>query len=771
MSRKMQRTIGKWLNWKTGAAVLAVLLIAALVLQFTVGWGNIWESIFGTAGPEGGQTCLPTCVENDGKFLSMPGEDMASFGGEKIVVWITVPGDWGAFEIGFFDGDSGKDGAGNINMWQGHWDNTTTQCTYTLYADPVRNGLGSQQVAQWSSMDMSNNAWHNVSVSTAVNARSPRGDYIYRLELTRPVQGIGINALKLRSNAWLSTGQASLVNASFAIVGMVATTNDFFILYPNATDWNNLGSSSYAGEWQFYFYVPTNTAYLEVWDGDFDRGTFANVAGDSDDPNTEGKPSWASPYAVNEGARGRGNPADNFSNVLYRRGDPVWYEIVDPNGQPIFQNGNPGNPLEPSGTEEWEKYLITSDAGRFPVPNAADAQTGNLPAGMYHWDIHSLDLHNTVWIRADFQICSPEGCPPPPWCDTECACPRTIGYWKNNVKKVLEGKPNGTQETRESLEWGLRNIALVSPLYRHGLDVCNPAPINDPTPLTLEEANRILQRDKKNYGSCDEKSMLARALQQNLATWLNLGTSKIGYNVVTTLNGIAGGYYEGSMWEALNYAQDIILYQRGDAGLLERAKDIADMINNGQLNVDPEDRACGEYTQVIPPDKQPPKHENMPKQPKHPEPPAPVVGCDPARVNQYGVENPTNNPFYGIKFEYQSGTEIRDGGFDEFRFTLPADQVNAMTSIQLEAKAGEIVGQGTLEGCQFNGFAPCEQTLESSGFLFTFQGAVDNGDGTFTLTFHVQNMNGYGLSHATFGLPGGAVPTNPSGNYQSEVCP
>ncbi len=771
MSRKMQRSIRKWLNWRTGAVVLAVLVIAAVVLQFTVGWGEIVGSIFGTAGPSGGQTCLPTCTENDGKFLSLPGQDMASFGGEKIVVWITVPGDWGAFEIGFFDGDSGKDGAGNINPVAGHWDNTTTQATYTLYADPVRNGQGNQQVAQWSSQDMPNNAWHNISVSTAVNARSPRGDYIYRLELTRPVQGIGINALKLRSNAWLSTGQADLVNANFAIVGMLGTMNDVYILYPQFSgNWATIGESVYAGDWQFYFYVPTDTVYLEIWDGDFDRGTFANAAADTDDPNTEGKPPWASPYAVNEQARGRGNPADNFGNWLYRRGDPVWYEIVDPAGVPIFQNGNPGSAGEPSGTEEWEKYLITADTGQFPVPGAADASSSRIQPGLYHWDIHGLDLHNTVWIRADFEICAPEGCPPPPWCDTECACPRTIGYWKNNFNKVINNK-NGAQETRESLEWGLRNIALVSPLFRHGLDYCNPVPISDPTPLTLEEASRILQRDKKDYPGCENNTMLARALQQNLATWMNLGTSKIGYNVTTTLNGIAGGYFEGSMWEALTYAQDIILYQRGDAGLLERAKDIADMINNGELNVDPEDRACDQYAHVIPPDKQPPRHNDMPKQPKHPEPPNPVVGCDPPRTNNYGVLNPTNNPFYGIKFEYQSGTEIKDGGFDEFRFTLPADLVNGMTSIQLEAKAGEIVGQGTLEGCQFNGFAPCEQALESNGFVFTFQGAVDNGDGTMTLVFMVQNMNGFGLSHATFGLPGGAVPSNPSGSYQSQVCP
>lgn len=777
MSRKMQRSIGKWLNWKTGVGVLAVLLIAALILQFTIGWGEIIRSIFGTAGPEGGQTCLPTCNtgdQEDGRFLMISNSGEATFAGRRIVVWVTVPADWGTFELGIFDGDSGKDNNGNINLKGGNWDDTTTEATYTLYADPAKNGLVGQQVAQWMGQSMPNNAWFNQTLNQDPRALTPdKKNYIYRLEVTQPIQSGGLNGFKLRSTGWMSAGRASLVNAELAFMGALMTMPDFNILYPQNQGLTKPGVSKYNGDWQWYFYLPTNTVTLEIWDGDFDRGSYNGFGLDTDDPNTVGKPSWASADTQDEGIGGtylgnpgRGAPADNASKIYYRIGDPVWYEIVNPAGVPIFQNGNPGNPNEPSGTEEWEKYLITADTGQFPVPTAADAECSVLQPGMYHWDIHGLDLHNIAFIRTDYEVCPAGDCPPPPWCDTECSCPRTIGYWKNNVKKILEGKPKGIQETRESLEWALRNIALVSPLYRHGLNVANPVPISDPTPLTLEEANAILQKAAGN-------TMLDRALQQNLATWLNLGSSKIGYNVTTSLDGIAGGHYEGSMWDALNYAQNIILYQRGDAGLLERAKDIADMINNGALNGDPAERSCSDanYQQQFPPAKQPPKHQNMPKQPKHPEPPAPVVGCEPPRTNQYGVESPTNNPFYGIKFEYQSGTEIRDGGFDEFRYTLPADVVNGMTAIQLEAKAGEIVGQGTLDGCQFNAFTPCDRTLENNGFLFTFHGAVDNGDGTMTLTFTIQNMNGYGLSHATFGLPDGVVPSNPSGGYQSEVCP
>jgi len=312
---------------------------------------------------------------------------------------------------------------------------------------------------------------------------------------------------------------------------------------------------------------------------------------------------------------------------------------------------------------------------------------------------------------------------------------------------------------------GAAQRPLASPLFRSDINVAAPVPIATPSRLTDQEANAILQKAAGN-------SMLDRALQQNLAAWLNLGSGKIADTTVVSLN-VPGGTFQGTAWEALLEAQDIILYHRDDPVLLERAKTMANLINNGLLGENAETSTCQDYVPVIPPDKQPPSRDKMPKAPKQPEPPNPVVGCDAPRVNQYGVESPTNNPFYGIKFEYQSGSEIKDGNFDEFRFTLPADAVAAMTSIQLEAKAGQNVGQATLQGCAFNLAGPCDATAQDPNgfFVFSFQGALDNGDGTLTLVFHVQNNTGNGLSHATFGLPEGQVPPSPSGSYQSEVCP
>ncbi|MBN1483585.1 MAG: hypothetical protein JXA37_02590 [Chloroflexia bacterium] len=745
---KAQRQLRKLFNWKTGVGVLAVLLIVLIVGQIAGWWP--W-AVTGTVfpNPPDGYTCLPTCSETDGKFLSMPGEDMASFGGEKAVVWIGVPDGNPSFEIGFFDGDSGKDWA------TGNWDNTTTETTYTLYADPLKNGAGSEVVAQWSSNDMPNNAWFNQVLNVGDNAKAPSGHYFYRLELTRPVQGYGINALKLRSTGYLSTGQADLVDASFAIVGMLATGNDKATLYPNYQSYSNMGPSTYTGEWDFYFYLPTAEGTVEFWDGDFDRGSSTTTAADSDDPNTDGKPAWASPYAVDERAGGRGAPADDFVNLLYRRTPPVWYEIIDPAGQPIHTNN------EPSGTEEWERFVVSTD----PAVNA-DLHVSALQPGWYNWHIVGLDLHNTVWIRTNYEMAPIP--PPPVW--PEGSCPRTIGYWKNNVKKVLiDGKTNGVQESRESLEQGLDNVAASSELFRSGVDLCAPAPIGNPVRLTDQEAHRILQRSKKDYPGCDENSMLARALQQNLATWLNLGTGKIGPNTVLSLN-TPSGLFEGTAWEALMEAQNIILYERDNAARLEYAKDIADYINNGLLGEEAEDSVCEDYAEVIPPDKQPPPYEDLPEAPAPPAPPPPVVGCDAPRVNTYGVENPTNNPFPGIKFEYQSGTEVKDGAWDLYRVTIPSGDAANLGSVQLEAKAGQdqVIADANLSGCDFDNFTPCEAEVESGGFIFSFQGAVDNGDGTMTLTFQVQNNTNHGISHVTIGLPNAIWG---GGNYQSEVCP
>jgi hypothetical protein len=278
--------------------------------------------------------------------------------------------------------------------------------------------------------------------------------------------------------------------------------------------------------------------------------------------------------------------------------------------------------------------------------------------------------------------------------------------------------------------------------------------------------------------------MLGRALQQNLATWLNLASAKISDNAIVTIN-VPSGTFEGTMLEALLEAQNIML----TGGNTERAKDIADMINNGQINTDPADNidasgnpVCTIFTSVLPGGKQPKKYDELPKANKPadlpnptPEPQPDPNTCANVRKNIYTVENTTNNPFYGIKFNYASGTEVKDSNYEQFSFVLTKDQAAAITSMQLEAKAGTGQDEATikLENCDLTGALMCEPVISDNHlFAFTFMGAADAGNGNLTLTFQVQNYAKFGLSHATFGLPAGVVPSSPaSGNYEAKVCP
>ncbi len=793
----------RWLRSKAGQMTLAGVLVLVLVAAFAgemVGWWDLIPGL-GTAGYQawGQYRCLPTCDDGitpgddgsiepqDGKFFRIANSGMATFAGEKIVLWIGVPADQSSFEVGIFDGDTGKDANGNVVGWKvgGHWDNSTTEATYTLYADPLKNGKGTAQVGQWlGNRDMPDNAWYNITLNVGDNARSPAGHYFYRLEVTQPVEAGGGNAFKVRVKkpAVLSTGKSDLVNASVALYGPLSNMNDVQILYPQFQNYNNFGPSNYDGDWRLYFYLNDEQRTVEFWDGDFDRGT-AGTGEDADtaDANTPTgtKPEWASQYANVEAAYGKGAPPDDYPTSTFRRTPAVIYAIIDPAGTPVYTNTNP------SGTEEWERFVISLD------PNVqADLNAPHLKPGKYMWRIVGLDLSNTVFLRTNAEICADGDCLPE-WPET--ACPRTIGYWKNNFNKIFGDGKGNAQETADSLNKALALLGQVSPLYRHGINVQNPQPLPESAgPLTPGEALMILMRKDVKLkdgtqiaypgGKTQYNSMLARALQQNLAAWLNFTSGKIGKYMYVELT-VPGGMFKGSLWDALQEAQSTIFTYGGNmnAPELERAKDIGDQINNGNLGEDaPERNDCAEsvYGQKIPKDKQPPKEKDAPKAPKPPKPPKPTpvpapdpATCEGVRVNTYNVENPTNNPFYGIKFEYQSGTEIKNSADDEFKFTLPADVVNAMTSIQLEAKASTNQVQVTMQDCQFGEGLPCGPVMDDNkSFAFTFMGATDNGDGTKTLTFRVQNFSQYGLSHATFGLPAGAVPTVPT-PYQSQVCP
>lgn len=518
----MLRKFNRWIRSKQGlftiGGVIAAFLVIALVGQL-LGWWKI-INLAGTAGvspfpdPADGFSCLPTCSETDGRFISMPSANMDSFGGQKTTLWISVPADKTSFTVEFFDGDAGKN-TNNVagDPSNGHWDSTITETFYTLYADKLKDGTGTTQVTQWSSSDMLNNAWSKYDVNTSQDAAGPSGNFFYRLEATRSAAGAGIQGFKVRSSAYVSTGNSDKSGAAFGFIGRAASFNDLRVIYPEFQDTSHLGSTTtYDGNWTFYFQVPEDATSIEVWDGDFDRGTSATEAADDDDPTTSGVPSFAdSAITLPETAYGKGNPADNSPSSLVKRGDPVTYQIIDSQGQPILTNETP------SGSQEWENFIISTD------PDAlADMHVDKLVPGLYTLYIKGLDISNTVWFRLNYEmlpVCgtTPEACytppvdppvpPEPPVCDAfgynyaggnaivalnpaECKGEQNglLFHGTSNTYIVGDAISNGCLRTvgttKVEMTDGLVNWVGDSFKEENYGDFITPAPVHIDTPLT-----------------------------------------------------------------------------------------------------------------------------------------------------------------------------------------------------------------------------------------------------------------------------------------------
>ncbi len=63
---------------------------------------------------------------------------------------------------------------------------------------------------------------------------------------------------------------------------------------------------------------------------------------------------------------------------------------------------------------------------------------------------------------------------------------------------------------------------------------------------------------------------------------------------------------------------------------------------------------------------------------------------------KYTVENPTNNPFYSIKYE-SKGEGPKNGKYSYFIYIIPTADAAAMTEITILAKAAQIIGQVTFD--------------------------------------------------------------------------
>jgi hypothetical protein len=858
----MVTMIKQWFAGKRGKNTTIIVLAVALAVSIigqAVGWSNLGRLITGTTGPGlGGYSCMPTCVEDDGKFLSMPGENMASFGGAKIVLWIEAPVGQSSFEIGIFDGDSGKTDDGTVTdaTWEeGNWDNTLTESTYTLYADPERDGVASTVVGQWfgNSDPMPNNDWYNINVSNVSEARNANGKFYYRLEATRPIEGSGVNAFKVRSTGQISGGRANVVDANFAIIGMLANINDARILYPEFDgDMSNLGPSTYSGEWEFYFDVPAGTKTISFWDGDFDRGGSDGTDEDTDDPNTTGKPPWALPSAVNERAGGQGAPPDDFQSDTHRRTPPAQYEVIGPQGQPIFLNP------EPSGTEEWELFVVTSDP---EMPDEEiDLRVDSIPSGIYTLRITGLDLGNTVWFRMNYVI-GDDDCPECPICEkckpcdpcecatatptntpepkptstpvvpTKCPDPKPVdlmyvvdvsasmdmlypgsgtklGAAQSAIYELnqwVKDQDNGSRvglltfhsagRGRGSPPLYPTDIKLVSGFTTdidsfnikvNGLDASGATPtaaalneITDwlpgawdpnhlPVVILISDGVPTVDLDTYYFGNYDVQKVdvyangSPRTVDEvrDSGKMYDVYNEKAGEPLADTMLAIQNlestmplidvyavaiqAVHEGIFSDQiLRYAAE---HTGGEFYMVTDTTTLVESLQRAYV-----DSACGES--------EPPGGDAKAALPSE---------CANTRTNLYHVENTTNKPFRSIKYEYKSGTEIKSKKWDEFQFTITGEEAAALTQVKIQAKAGR-TATATIKNCDFAGTATCGP-VTNRRIQFSFRGAVDNGNGTMTLTFRVQNNRGGKLEYVAIGLPEGVTPIWPDDTYQSEVC-
>jgi hypothetical protein len=325
------------------------------------------------------------------------GTGLVTLSEETLEVQFAVPAGQPSFTLGVFDGDGGQvDGAGKRN-----WDlGNDIPYSYTLYADPLRDGSGmmivdmSPGVPVTSSASMPSNAWIDYNISTSADAQAPSGNFFYRLEIKLLNNSVSsFNAFKLRTNGVVSI---RLADQPFSYIASLNNVDDRAIVYPS---FPSLTPTTYNGTFRFFFDVPTPLAGISVWDGDFDYGDSTGLlTRDTDDPDTPNDvfPPWSTTDSVLEGVAtglllSTGNPPDDLNPLaaVFLRPPSIFEELIFPDGQ-VFTNANP------SGNQEWEQFRVSTDSGD---PLGLDDLTSSIPAGTYELRIQGADLSNLNALR------------------------------------------------------------------------------------------------------------------------------------------------------------------------------------------------------------------------------------------------------------------------------------------------------------------------------------------------------------------------------------
>ncbi|HEV7670499.1 MAG TPA: SdrD B-like domain-containing protein [Thermoanaerobaculia bacterium] len=373
---------------------------------------------------------FPTQNIKDGRFLGIACAGLSTLE-QNVTMILSAPAGTSTFNLDIFDGDTGGlDGAD-----KSHWDLGSRQLKFSLYADPLRSGdtSSTELIGEWrgnepnptsgtlwtsSAAAMPDNAWWALTVNVAPNAQAPSGNYFYTLVIE--TDGACSAGEQLESSLKIATSDSVRFSVThFALVaGLRQLADDLPIIYPGSTMTAPVTGSfltaptTYDGTFELYFSVPLGETELRLFDGDFDFGTNSAIGlpsgvsldacADQDDPDSAadyaGFP-FSTLGANPEGVQSSGMPPDDNQYDAFRRGEPgdpnrvgcVRYEVIDPEGH-IYRNDNP------SGSYEWEQFLIAS----LTSPSIGDADwvssEDTLPSGVWKVKIVGLDLANlSLW--------------------------------------------------------------------------------------------------------------------------------------------------------------------------------------------------------------------------------------------------------------------------------------------------------------------------------------------------------------------------------------
>lgn len=402
------------------------ILLAAGVLQAQIGDGPF--------------ASFPSQNRVDGRFLSFG--CVASDTMEQATrIEIAAPAANSAFDLNVFDGDTAAVDAASKR----HWDLGSRQLKYSLYADPLREGntVPENLIGEWfgnsenatagplwsaSSATMPDNGWWAVTVANGSQAQAPSGDFFYHFVIES--DGACAPNESLESNLKIAVSDPVTFQLSrFSVAGETSQSiDDEALVKPGSSLKADFKAPraprapvavDYDGSFEMFFSLGVGQTEVRLFEGDFDFGTdgvVGNPSGvvldeciETDDPDTDSAYTdfpFATPGALAEGAAGAGSPADDNSSDDLRRGelgDPnrvgcVRYEVRDPENN-VYFNDNP------SGTAEWEQFLIAGSAS--PFASGADYVYGGaiLPAGIWTIKIIGLDVSNpALWNAAS--ICS-----------------------------------------------------------------------------------------------------------------------------------------------------------------------------------------------------------------------------------------------------------------------------------------------------------------------------------------------------------------------------